>query len=151
MCGYNYKIEPTIELAIRRKSNNQFISLIESINSFTTVFSKKHSDWADDNRRIIIEDKLWLQIIHKNNIINNMSWSIWFTNNYKILKDFSISENYKNPGIIDILKVMKKNFLIILFSLIKKNKISKKSLLKNIFPFYLKLRKFSNSAIDLKK
>jgi hypothetical protein len=132
--GYTYKTGPLKELALRIKSNNQFISLIEVSNSFITTFSRPHFKWASEIRRVEIDMPLSLQIIHENNVANNMRWSFWYTNNYNILKDFSIIEEDKNPKFESKYIILKKNLIIISLILFNKKKIRKKTLIRIITP-----------------
>lgn len=118
--GYVYRIEPAKKLAIKRKDNNSFISLIESIDSFKTVFSKWHNEWAIEKRRIIIKDRLWLHIVHDKNIFNNMREASWFIFKYDLLKDFSISKADASIKYKDYFNMLKDNILLVCLKVYRK-------------------------------
>lgn len=118
--GYVYSIRPKRELAIRRKYSNPFISLIESSDNFVTILSRKHTEWASEERKITIKDKLWLQVIHKYNVSNTMNTKIIkYLNRYNILKEFNILETDSDASIKGDFNIIRKNTSIKTKNLIK--------------------------------
>jgi hypothetical protein len=136
--GYRYNIEKKPELAIKKNfSNNPFISLIELVGSYKTIYSRMHASWESEKQRIILNEKLWLQIIHVNNRANYMTFNVIYINDYSALRNFSISEKImpkKNKSHIYILKNFINKLLYKKKRLIKKTKNSGKikRILKNL-------------------
>ncbi|MCM8570484.1 putative rhamnosyl transferase [Gramella jeungdoensis] len=51
---------------------NPYISLIESVDNFKTVFHRQHKDWKNSNSVIIYEDqRLWCEVVHHENVLNS--------------------------------------------------------------------------------
>lgn len=51
---------------------NPYISLIESVDNFKTVFHKQHKDWKNSDSVIIYENRrLWCEVVHQENVLNS--------------------------------------------------------------------------------
>lgn len=51
---------------------NPYVSLIESVTNFKTVFHKQHKEWKNSDSVIIYEDqRLWCEVVHQENVLNS--------------------------------------------------------------------------------
>lgn len=73
---------------------NQFVSLVESGNSFNTVLSKMHLKWGEvPSIRINKKTPFWIEIIHERNKSNDTKKHLPYLNRIK-LRDFGIDYDY---------------------------------------------------------
>lgn len=93
-CGFCLKVEPTIILSSTIQFSNAFISYIEpfiSDVSLLTVFGKEHPKWVYSDRTYFLNHKrLWMQIIHENNVLNEIDGLL--LNNTKYLNYFNFKK-----------------------------------------------------------
>jgi hypothetical protein len=89
---------------------NHFISLIESVNHFKTVWNQKHKYWSDAQHVIQYSDsRLWVEIIHENNYANDLRRKFKRTLDFNN-SDFGLKSNhfiYENQS-----DVMRNNLLL---------------------------------------
>ena len=94
-----YQINLSNDIYEYRNFDNQFnpfISLVESADKFDTVASRFHKDWSKSNSIIIYENApLWIEIIHKKNIVNQPKVKIPLIKQIP-LKDFGIKQELKS-------------------------------------------------------
>lgn len=88
--------------------SNAFISVIEHIDNFNTIYSKMHYDWKNSNNIISYDKKkMWIELVHQENKVNytliglKRKYSI-SNNDFGVKKNLCIKE--------DISEVAKINF-----------------------------------------
>lgn len=100
--GFCLKIEPKVILSSTIQYSNAFITYIEpfvSTINLITVLGKNHPYWVYSEKTYFLNHKrLWLQIIHNSNIINDIQGLL--VKDVNILKDF----NLKNRINLDPIK-----------------------------------------------
>lgn len=101
---------------------NAFISVIENVENFNTILSRMHYEWMDTKSVIIINEELWIELVHHGNKLNSTLRLLKKKDTF-LCKDFSLSiediklENKYSIYISNILlscqkyiiKVLKKN------------------------------------------
>ncbi len=96
---------------------NQFVSLVESAEEFNTVFSRMHPDWKYSSSIIIYDIRpLWIETIHKKNMLNNVSTNANLIKNVNI-REFGIKTELKEKSSVYITLY---NLQLLLKNLIKK-------------------------------
>ncbi|AVR45956.1 hypothetical protein C7S20_12210 [Christiangramia fulva] len=65
------------------KYYNPFISIVETGDNFKTVLSRHHYEWSDHANIIAYKsDRLWLEVIHDKNMVNEVKNNYYLTNNF---------------------------------------------------------------------
>ena len=84
--GFCLKIEPNVVLTSTIQFSNAFISYVEPIISgvsLYTVFAKEHPNWVySDSTYFLNHKRLWMQIIHENNVLNDIQGLLLNDTNY---------------------------------------------------------------------
>lgn len=131
--GYCLKIESKNIISQYSFVYSPFITLIESVTNFKTVMVRNHRKWADVKTIRLENQPLWMQIIHKKNIVNEIAVNKYISDK-KIIIDFSISPDKLDFGLlyeIEVLLLNTKIQLKKLFVLLGARKI--KNQFKEIF------------------
>lgn len=114
--GFCLQVKPSYKLSKSSVKFGPFVSLIEKIDDgyFETIISRAHEDWnSSENIIEIKKQRLWIQIIHENNLLNVLNGNL-------IHKNIKLSDfNFKIGTFI-------KYFLLIDYSKTKFNKILNK-------------------------
>jgi len=71
--GFTLQVEPEVKLGKRSHAHNPFISLIERVEDFQTVWSReRHGRWCKEKEvKSIRNNRLWMSIIHSENKAND--------------------------------------------------------------------------------
>ena len=96
--GFCLKVNPPIILSSTIQFSNAFISYIEPFSdiSLLTVFDREHPKWVYSNRTYFLNHKrLWMQIIHENNVLNEIQGLLLndtnYLNNFNFKKEFYLT------------------------------------------------------------
>jgi hypothetical protein len=99
--GYGMQIGDELKLGKMKHLYNPYISLIESINNFETVWFRGHTYWKFENRITRLKGKpSWLTIIHQENKSNKFRG--FGDVSFDVLNEFNIEA--------EKLKVLKSKF-----------------------------------------
>ncbi|TXE15601.1 hypothetical protein ES692_16005 [Psychroserpens burtonensis] len=97
--GYQLILMPNknYQLRLVKKEHNPFMSVISEKDNFESVLSKEHHYWKSHNHQIINKnERLWIQFVHGNNVLNDISKTSKKTTNFKMddfgLKNIEIDE-----------------------------------------------------------
>lgn len=97
--GFCLKVEPPLVLSSTIQFSNAFITYIEpyiSTSSLLTVFAKEHPKWVYSDKTYFLNKKrLWMQIIHENNVLNEIQGLL--LNDTNFLKDFNFKDEICLP------------------------------------------------------
>ena len=93
--GFCLQVKPKPVLSRTIQFSNAFITYVEPCNSnaaLLTVMSKPHPQWAYSVKTYFIEKKrLWMQIIHQKNVVNEVQGIIM--NQKKLIINFNVKED----------------------------------------------------------
>lgn len=98
---------------------NPFLSVVEHVSTFKTVFSRILGDWAFEKNHVIYKDKeCWVQVVHDRNKHNYDKTGLYFAFNPK-LTEFQMDVVNRNPsnsilGFINIFIFIKNNLKMML-------------------------------------
>lgn len=101
--GFQLVIKSDMSPVVRTISAafNPFVSLIEEKKNCQTVLSRKHLDWKNHPHRTIVDEPLWLQVIHEKNISNSEKLHFKETNRIQF-SDFGITKSFKLKSNVNI-------------------------------------------------
>jgi hypothetical protein len=133
--GYVLQLEPGKELREKKVRFGPFLSLIEPVREYRTVYAVKHMDWKKEPVGVAICSRrgLWLQVVHSRNVLNRMHRTSPIRSR-KCLMSFHIdSEILSNmPGraarLLDALTFVVEDALPLFFKQIRKFAKSRKQL-----------------------
>lgn len=107
--GYQVSIDVAKpEVRLYTHPFNAFISVIENVKSFETVFSRTHYDWKTENNIILYKRKrLWMELSHQENYVNHRQINLKKAHHYNKVK-FILRTDIE----INILDVLQTNLKI---------------------------------------
>ena len=91
--GYCLQLDPEVHLLKSIQHSNAFITYVEPFtltSKLKTVMTQGHGEWLFATKTYILKkDRLWLQVIHENNVINTAQGII--TTDEKALDGFALN------------------------------------------------------------